>query len=79
MNFISDTNGKISDFAMKALGTFQRFMKEGNSELGIPVLDPVQMQSFNYSLINAPVGFRMEILFEVFIIQILAQLSSRKA
>jgi hypothetical protein len=50
---------------MKALGSFQKFMKEGNPELGIPILDPVQMQSFNYSLVNEPVGFRMEILFEV--------------
>ncbi|OXA40550.1 uncharacterized protein LOC110860602 [Folsomia candida] len=57
-------SGAIANFAMKALTSFQSFMKEGNNELGIPRLDPVHMDNFNYSLDNNPVGFRMEIVFE---------------
>lgn len=39
-------------------------MTEGNQEIELPVLDPVPMESFNYSLINTAIGFRMEITFE---------------
>jgi len=59
-----ESNGKVVDFATKALGTFKRYMHEGNPDLGIPVLDPVFMENFNYSLENNPVGFRMEINFD---------------
>ncbi len=34
---------------MKALSSFKSFMAEGNNDLGIPRLDPVHMNSFNYS------------------------------
>ncbi len=40
-------------------------MAEGNNDLGIPRLDPVHMDSFNYTLDNNGVGFKMEIIFEV--------------
>lgn len=39
-------------------------MVEGNQEIQLPVLDPVPMESFNYSLINTPIGFKMEINFD---------------
>lgn len=65
LNLLDSGSGAIANFAMKALTSFQSFMKEGNNELGIPRLDPVHMDNFNYSLDNNPVGFRMEIVFEV--------------
>ncbi|ODN01301.1 hypothetical protein Ocin01_05377 [Orchesella cincta] len=57
-------NLKIADYIVKSLEAFRKYMVEGNQEIQLPVLDPVPMESFNYSLINGPIGFRMEITFE---------------
>lgn len=55
---------KIADYIVKSLEAFRKYMVEGNNEIQLPVLDPVPMESFNYSLINTAIGFRMEISFD---------------
>lgn len=56
---------KIADYIVKSLEAFRKYMIEGNQEIQLPVLDPVPMESFNYSLINTAIGFKMEMSLEV--------------
>jgi len=62
-DFAAAVNSTIAEYVVNLLDGLPEQLQRGNSELNIPIMDPMQLNRFNYTLNNAPIGFAMDIKF----------------